>query len=453
MGAIRGTLAMGSALVAALALAAPAQATFPGQNGKIAFSSCGTQDCGVFAMNPDGSGATQVTHNPFIGASRYGSYVEPDYTPAWSPDGKWIAFARYGTTSPYNEQSDIYVANADGTGVTQLTTNGDYESEPTWSPAGEQIAFIRFINEPSGSARYALYIMNADGSDQHEVTTSTYFVSPDWSPKGDLIAAVVAGDGSANGNTEIHTIHPDGTGEAPVTDAVPGKPPAFIVSPSWSPDASSLAFGRADYVPGSPCCRYATDVATIGANGAALTNLTPDTYDRDDEDPAWSPDRSKIVYVSNGQIRLMNPDGSDNVAIGGGSYPDWQPIPVNASPECSSVSAVPGTVRSHAHDFRTVTLSGASDPDGDAVSIAIDGVTQDEPVGKRTDALRALKPNEVQPRAERDNKGDGRVYRIAFTASDGNGGECSGVATVEVRRKKNQPAVDSAPPSYDSFGS
>jgi hypothetical protein len=44
-----------------------------------------------------------------------------------------------------------------------------------------------------------------------------------------------------------------------------------------------------------------------------------------------------------------------------------------------------------------------------------------------------------------------RVYRISFTASDGMD-QCSGVATVEVRRKKNRPAVDSAPPSYDSFG-
>jgi hypothetical protein len=98
------------------------------------------------------------------------------------------------------------------------------------------------------------------------------------------------------------------------------------------------------------------------------------------------------------------------------------------------------------------TLSGATDPDGDAVRITVTGVTQDEPVGRRPDARAAASSNQVELRGRRWNKGDGRVYRIAFTASDGTD-SCSGVATVEVRRKKKQPAVDSAPPSYDSFSS
>jgi hypothetical protein len=59
----------------------------------------------------------------------------------------------------------------------------------------------------------------------------------------------------------------------------------------------------------------------------------------------------------------------------------------------------------------------------------------------------------VRLRAERDNRGDGRVYRISFEAGDGNGGSCEGTATVGVPRRKNGPAIDSAPPSYDSFGS
>jgi hypothetical protein len=46
----------------------------------------------------------------------------------------------------------------------------------------------------------------------------------------------------------------------------------------------------------------------------------------------------------------------------------------------------------------------------------------------------------------------GRVYRIEFDATDGNGGSCSGTAKVSVPRTKNKPAVDSAPPSYDSLG-
>jgi hypothetical protein len=53
-------------------------------------------------------------------------------------------------------------------------------------------------------------------------------------------------------------------------------------------------------------------------------------------------------------------------------------------------------------------------------------------------------------RAERDVDGDGRVYRVSFTASDGLGGSCSGTTTVQVPRQ-GDTAADSAPPSYDSF--
>ena len=58
----------------------------------------------------------------------------------------------------------------------------------------------------------------------------------------------------------------------------------------------------------------------------------------------------------------------------------------------------------------------------------------------------------VQLRAERDPHGDGRVYSIAFTATDAQGGSCSAEVRVEVPRHKGSPARDSAPPSYDSLG-
>jgi len=211
-----------------------------------------------------------------------------------------------------------------------------------------------------------------------------------------------------------------------------------------------LAFSRAD-IP-FPCCRNNTDVFTMNSDGSGLTNLTSGGGDYGDDGPVWSPDGTKITYTRRDQeIRVMNEDGSDDVLVASGQGPDWQPI-INQPPDCSGVTANPRSLRLANHHFRTVTLAGASDPDGDAITIAIDGVTQDEPVGRRPDARAGGSADEVKLRAQRDPRGDGRVYRIAFTASDGAGGECSGEATVEVRRKKNQPAVDSAPPSYDSFG-
>jgi hypothetical protein len=106
--------------------------------------------------------------------------------------------------------------------------------------------------------------------------------------------------------------------------------------------------------------------------------------------------------------------------------------------------------------FRAVVVTGGSDPDGDAVTLEVTGVTQDEPVSGRGDATapdaRAGSGlDDVHLRAERSLRGDGRVYHLTVQASDGRGGTCEGEATVEVRRHKKRVAVDSAPPEFDSF--
>jgi len=74
-------------------------------------------------------------------------------------------------------------------------------------------------------------------------------------------------------------------------------------------------------------------------------------------------------------------------------------------------------------------------------------VTQDEPVTDKReatspDAATGANSNQVQLRAEANPQGNGRVYRIAYTVSDGNGGTCTGVETVSVARKKGQTAID-----------
>jgi len=100
--------------------------------------------------------------------------------------------------------------------------------------------------------------------------------------------------------------------------------------------------------------------------------------------------------------------------------------------------AGPGNLWPPNHKFRLITLTGATDPDGDTVTITITGVTQDEVLDglgdgdTAPDAKVASASNQVFGRAERSGLGDGRVYRIAFTGSDSNGGTCSGTAFVGV---------------------
>ncbi|HEY3019312.1 MAG TPA: FG-GAP-like repeat-containing protein, partial [Solirubrobacteraceae bacterium] len=100
-----------------------------------------------------------------------------------------------------------------------------------------------------------------------------------------------------------------------------------------------------------------------------------------------------------------------------------------------------------------VWLTGATDADGDALTWRIDSVAQDEPVAAGApDAARTARGDTVWLRADHDPKGDGRVYRIAFTVADGYGGSCAGAAGVVVPRHGNENwALDSGL-RWDSFG-
>ena len=134
--------------------------------------------------------------------------------------------------------------------------------------------------------------------------------------------------------------------------------------------------------------------------------------------------------------------------------PDLYASRLNKAPDCRDAVARPATLHPPNQKFRTVTVA-VPDRDGDSVSIEITGVTQDEHVagrggGTSPDAARGAAPHKVRLRAERSAGGDGRVYRLSFTATDSVGDSCTGV--VKVRAPKGRrPARDSAPPSYDSF--
>ena len=123
-------------------------------------------------------------------------------------------------------------------------------------------------------------------------------------------------------------------------------------------------------------------------------------------------------------------------------------IDVNRPPVCAGVSASPNVLTPPNHALRQVDLGGATDPDGDAVTLNVDRVTQDEPLDARGDGDTGpdAEPGEaagsVLLRAERSGTGDGRVYEIHFTVDDGRGGTCTGTATVSVPRGV-KPAADS----------
>jgi uncharacterized repeat protein (TIGR01451 family) len=324
-------VALLAATIASGALAAPADAAFPGANGKIAYTARDGVSYNIWTMNADGSGRT------YLAAS-----TEDEREPAFSPDGSRIAYMR---------QSDIWVMNADGTGQTNLTQSatGQYESDPAWSPDGSKIAFRSFRD---GDAD--VWIMNADGSGETNLTRRPgHDESPAWSPDG----AKIAFRSYRDGNNEIYVMNADGSGQTNLT-----RHPTDDAAPDWSPDGTKIAFVNS----------Y-NEIFVMNADGSGMTNLT--RQNAQDGDPAWSPDGTKIAFTSyrndNAEVYVMNPDGSGQTNVTNQVdqefEPSWQPLP--AADLALGMVASPEVAR--AQKPLTYTLTVRNDGPSNATGVVV----------------------------------------------------------------------------------
>ena len=242
---------------------------------RIAFTSERDGNTDIYVMNADGSGVTRLTEHP-----------GDDWGPDWSPDGQLIAFS-----STRDGDLDIYVMNADGSGVTRLTEHPGDDWGPDWSPDGQLIAF-----SSTRDGDLDIYVMNADGSGVTQLTNNPgRDGSPAWSPGGGQIAF----SSQRDGNTDIYVMNADGSGVTQLTNH-PGSDNA----PAWSPGGEQIAFNNDR--DGN------TDIYVMNADGSGVTQLTNNPgYDLD---PAWSPGGGQIAFTSdrdgNSDIYVMNADGS-----------------------------------------------------------------------------------------------------------------------------------------------
>src|SRR5215211_2660837 len=293
----------------------PAEAAFPGTNGKIAFQSNKHVAAGeIYTITPGGT-ATRITVSN--GSS----------DPAYSPDGSRIAFI-----SPSRTNYEITVMNADGTGRRQITSTSVAEQEPVWSPDGSRIAYASSSFDVDGQTDLEIWAINADGSGRTQLTSNSLAdTQPAWSPDGSKIAFERSGD--------IYVMDADGSNQTNIT---PNSPPGCSSNcyqgadsdPAWSPDGTKIAYVHGYGPPENPFAAGGLpNIWTMDPDGSNKTNLS-NTNSRSDTEPAWSPDGTQIAMVgatdTNRDIWVMNSNGSSPTPIADLKHdinPDWQPDP------------------------------------------------------------------------------------------------------------------------------
>ncbi len=296
-----------SGAVCALLLSLPAKAVFPGNNGKLAFQSDRSGSWQLYTVNSDGTGLLQITQLAPTGFDEFG--------PAFSPDGKQIAFS-YGDVNANGQLVvEIYIINADGSGLRQVTHDGDVAILPRWSPDGKALIFSGTY-APTGES--VLKFVLTDGTNEKVMSND------DWK-----FWASFVGFYTPNGRDVIFQshfrglvsaafiMHSDRTARHRLTSA-PIEAFPFDVSPD----------GRRILCQDHGDTPLPASLFTIDLDGRNIQYLP---HSEGDGIPIYSPDGRKIAFYTdrfNAPLTLdlvtMNADGSDikRVVVGVATCPD-----------------------------------------------------------------------------------------------------------------------------------
>jgi TolB protein len=280
-------------------MAPPGAAQVPGRNGRIAYShSTGGGGSDIFTARADGTNRVRLTTSGNAGQ------------PAWSPDGRRIAFVREVARS---FDHDIWIMSSAGRGQTRLVGGRADDTDPAWSPDGRRLAFTRNFGQllvyTLATHRVRLVVGNG--------------FNPSWSPDGTRIAFSRSLQSGSQEQTDLFTVRPDGTALRRVT-----RTPVNEGQPDWTPNGKSLAYTR-----GGNGCTLA--VYGIRADGSGVRRI----WDKpcNDTSPSWAPDGTSVVVYSMGPDPFNHPqeglwavraDGTrGSFIVPGGIDPSWQPLP------------------------------------------------------------------------------------------------------------------------------
>ena len=294
-------------------LATTAQITFdltcaplppPGaeSSGQLAF----VRDGQIHVIDSDGTGLVRLTDGP------------NDGPPAWSPDGRRIAFVRDKTLDGQRASSgaEVYLADADGSHVVLRAVG--FQS-PAWSPDGRRLA----VTQRDCIYYCEMFLLSVDEDGTPPVHLASQAAAPAWSPDGRRIAFVsLSGD---DGYHALHVVNADGSG----VEVVVPRDPVAIHQPTWSPDGRRIAFSECRPITQTA---VACDIFTVNSDGTGLVQLTTagNVFG-----PAWSPDGTRIAFTvsrySSGawepSVAYVAVDRGDRILIVSPGYsPAWRPV-------------------------------------------------------------------------------------------------------------------------------
>ena len=246
---------------------------------KIAFKSKRDGNEEIYVINADGSGLKRLTENP-----------EPDENPTWSPDGKRILFV-----STRNRERQICLMNADGSRQCNLTYNLVDTGNPVWSNDG-----LRFAFSSEHGDNDEIHVMNIDGSEDKRLTFNK---ANDWPSAWSRDGSKILFESTRDGNQEIYVMNADGSDQTNLTNNS-----ADDWSPVWSPDGEKVLFLSSR--------RGDTEIYIMNSDGSMQTRLTSSLglagFTK------WSPDGNRISYIGERKkmdLYTMNRDGSGQTQL------------------------------------------------------------------------------------------------------------------------------------------
>ena len=274
--------------LAALALAAVAvHAGGPSRNGLVAFVRCCGGPTGIYAVRPDGGGQRLLYR---------ALHDDAPLTPAWSPNGKLIAYA------PGAPLGGIWVMNANGTNRHRVVRGNGDALAPTWSTDGTKIAFAD-LARPRGRL-HDIFVVRTNGTGLKRLAGAVVDLGdPAWAPDDSAIAY--------QRGRSVWTMRTDGTR--------PRLLVANAASPAWSPGATTLAFVRGG------------DPWIVKRNGTGAKRVVHEPTQQ--IAVTWSPDGRWLVTapIDRGDLVLVQANGATTKPLTSEpayfhAWPAWQRI-------------------------------------------------------------------------------------------------------------------------------